>query len=211
MKELSMYQYETRYFDKGYTLIAGTDEVGRGPLAGPVVASAVILDPLSLIEGLNDSKQLSIKKRNVLYDQIMTHAKAVNTIFLGPKVIDEINIYQASKKAMIDAINSLEITPEVVLSDAMPLRIEGMINEAIIKGDTLSASIAAASIVAKVERDRYMVRMSKNYPKYGFEKHKGYPTKQHLKALKEFGPCPIHRTSYAPVRDVINQQVSLFD
>lgn len=206
-----MYQYETRYFDKGYTLIAGTDEVGRGPLAGPVVASAVILDPLSLIEGLNDSKQLSIKKRNVLYDQIMTHAKAVNTIFLGPKVIDEINIYQASKKAMIDAINSLEITPEVVLSDAMPLRIEGMINEAIIKGDTLSASIAAASIVAKVERDRYMVRMSKNYPKYGFEKHKGYPTKQHLKALKEFGPCPIHRTSYAPVRDVINQQVSLFD
>lgn len=211
MKDLSMYQYESKYCDKGYTVIAGTDEVGRGPLAGPVVASAVILDPLSLIEGLNDSKQLSLKKRNVLYDQIMRQAKAVKTIFLGPEVIDEINIYQASKKAMIDAINSLEITPEVVLSDAMPLRIEGMINEAIIKGDTLSASIAAASIVAKVERDRYMVRMSKNYPKYGFEKHKGYPTPQHLKALKEFGPCPIHRTSYAPVRDVINQQVSLFD
>lgn len=211
MRELSMYQYETSYFDKGYALIAGTDEVGRGPLAGPVVASAVILDPLFLIEGLNDSKQLSSKKRDALYDEIMTHAKAVKTIFLGPKVIDEINIYQASKKAMIDAVNHLEIVPEVVLSDAMPLSIEGIINKAIIKGDTLSASIAAASIVAKVERDRYMVKMSKKYPAYGFEKHKGYPTKQHLKALKAFGACPIHRTSYAPVRDVLNQQVSLFE
>lgn len=206
-----MYQFETKYKALGYSLIAGTDEVGRGPLAGPVVASAVILNPEFTIEGLNDSKQVSEKKRDHLYVEILQHALAVETVFLSPRVIDKINIYQASKQAMLEAINGLNIVPQVVLSDAMPLSIKGIKNEAIIKGDTKSASIAAASIVAKVERDRYMVDMAKKYPDYGFEKHKGYPTKQHLAALKKVGVCPIHRTSYAPVRKILNQQMSLFE
>lgn len=210
MKYKKMYEFEKKYFDLGYKLIAGTDEVGRGPLAGPVVASAVILDPNNTIEGLNDSKKLSEKKRDFLYKEITEKALAVRTIFLSPKTIDKINIYQASKKAMIDACTGLDIQPEVVLSDAMPLSINGMINEPIIKGDAKSATIAAASIVAKVERDNYMKEMAKIYPVYGFEKHKGYPTKYHIAQLNIHGPCPIHRNSYQPVKDVIHKQTSLF-
>lgn len=205
-----MYEYEQKYFDLGYKLIAGTDEVGRGPLAGPVVASAVILDPKNEIKGLNDSKKLSEKKRDVLYKEILEKALAVKTIFLSPAIIDKINIYQASKKAMIEACTQLDVKPDVVLSDAMPLVIDGMINEPIIKGDAKSATIAAASIVAKVERDTYMKKMAETYPEYGFEKHKGYPTKYHIEQLNIYGPCPIHRNSYQPVKDARHKQVKLF-
>ncbi|MCF7925283.1 MAG: ribonuclease HII [Candidatus Izimaplasma sp.] len=204
-----MRQYETAYYQKGYHLIAGTDEVGRGPLAGPVVASAVMLDPDHPIEGLNDSKQLSAKKRDVLFDEIYNKAKAIATVFISPEEIDQINIYQASKKAMTTAILNLDKTPEVILSDAMPLSIDNIINESIIKGDSKSESIAAASIIAKVSRDRYMINIAKTYPKYGFEKHKGYPTKQHLDAIKQYGITPIHRKSYQPVKDAINKQIQL--
>ncbi len=204
-----MRQFETKYIKQGYRIIAGTDEAGRGPLAGPVVASAVILDEHQPIKGLNDSKQLSEKKRNLLYDEITLKAKAVATVFIDPKEIDQINIYQASKKAMCEAINQLDIQPQVVLSDAMPLVLNDIICESIIKGDTLSESIAAASIIAKVSRDRYMIEQAEHYPDYGFERHKGYPTKQHLNALKVYGVTPLHRKSYKPVKDQINQQMKL--
>ncbi|MEC9485112.1 MAG: ribonuclease HII [Candidatus Izemoplasma sp.] len=204
-----MRQFETKYLKQGYRLIAGTDEAGRGPLAGPVVASAVILDENHPIDGLNDSKQLSEKKRNHLYDEIHRYAKAIATVFIYPEEIDQINIYQASKKAMNDAITQLSLRPDVVLSDAMPLSLKDIICESIIKGDTLSESIAAASIIAKVSRDRYMIDQAITYPDYGFDRHKGYPTKEHMAALKRFGVTPLHRRSYQPVKDQINRQIKL--
>ncbi|MGS0973245.1 MAG: ribonuclease HII [Candidatus Izemoplasmataceae bacterium] len=204
-----MYKYEETLLSQGHLYIAGCDEVGRGPLAGPVVASAVILDPKYTIVGLNDSKKLSEKKRNELYQEILQHALAIKTVFIEAEEIDRINIYQASKKAMIDAINDLEIKPTYILSDAMPLSELGIPYESIIKGDTKSATIAAASIVAKVVRDQYMVDLAKEYPDYGFERHKGYPTKAHKEALIKYGITPYHRKSYAPVQDVIYKQQRL--
>jgi ribonuclease HII len=204
-----MYEYENTLIENGHQYIAGCDEVGRGPLAGPVVASAVILNPDIFIEGLDDSKKLSEKKRNILYQKIMMHALAVKTVFIYPEEIDKINIYQASKKAMIEAIRQLAITPTYILSDAMPLKELEIPCESIIKGDQKSASIAAASIVAKVLRDRYMVDLSKAYPNYGFDKHKGYPTKIHKEALVKYGITPHHRKTYAPVQNVIFEQQKL--
>jgi ribonuclease HII len=204
-----MYKYEQALWSQGHSYVAGCDEVGRGPLAGPVVASAVILDPTYTIAGLDDSKKLSEKKRDLLFDEIMDHALAVSTVFIAAKEIDEINIYQASKKAMMSAIDGLKQRPTYVLSDAMPLRGLGIPFESIIKGDSKSASIAAASIVAKVTRDRYMVKLAKDYPMYGFDKHKGYPTKMHKEALKLHGVTKFHRKTYAPVRDVLFSQQQL--
>ena len=204
-----MYNYENDLLDKGHLYIAGCDEVGRGPLAGPVVAAAVILNPDVLIEGLNDSKKLSMKKRVALDIEIREKALAFKIVYIYPDEIDKINIYQASKKAMIEAIKELDIVPSYVLSDAMPLNDLGIPYLSIIKGDTKSATIAAASIIAKVERDNYMVQMSELYPEYGFEKHKGYPTKQHVEALNKFGVLDIHRKTYKPVSDVINKQIKL--
>lgn len=204
-----MYEYEEKLWKNGHTYIAGCDEVGRGPLAGPVVASAVVLDPLHPIAGLNDSKKLSEKRRKELFEEINRHALAVSTVFISPGEIDEINIYQASKKAMMEAINSLNVKADFVLSDAMPLGGLDVPFESIIKGDAKSASIAAASIVAKVTRDAYMVKVAKEYPMYGFEKHKGYPTKMHKEALLVHGVCPIHRKTYAPVRDAMYKQEHL--
>lgn len=201
-----MYKYEEALFKRGYRRIAGTDEVGRGPLAGPVVCAAVILDPAVKIEGLNDSKKLSEKKREFLFDEIQKKAMSYSIVYIDEVTIDEINIYQASKKGMLQAIQSLPIQAEYVLSDAMPLG--DIPHESIIKGDSKSASIAAASILAKVERDRYMVKLSKKYPEYGFEKHKGYPTKQHLEALNTYGVLDIHRKTYKPVFDKLNEQIS---
>ncbi|MFK5884137.1 MAG: ribonuclease HII [Candidatus Izemoplasma sp.] len=201
-----MYKFENNLLKNGYFYVAGTDEVGRGPLAGPVVAAAVILDPKIKIEGLDDSKKLTEKKRELLSVKIKSMAISYCIKYIYPKEIDKINIYQASKKAMIEAINGLSVKPDFVLSDAMPLDDLGIPFESIIKGDTLSASIAAASIIAKVERDNYMVELSIKYPRYGFDKHKGYPTKQHKKALEEFGVLDIHRTTYKPVMDIINKQ-----
>jgi ribonuclease HII len=206
---MTLYEFEQRLWGNGHMVVAGCDEVGRGPLAGPVVAAAVVLHPSITIEGLNDSKQLSEKKRNQLYEEIQKHAMATKVTFIYPEEIDRINIYQASKKAMIESIHALEITPTYVLSDAMPLTELGIPFEAIIKGDAKSATIAAASIVAKVERDQYMEKMDEMYPGYGFKKHKGYPTKDHLKQLQERGVCAIHRRTYKPVRDILEQQLSL--
>jgi len=204
-----MYSFEKGLLEKGHLYIAGCDEVGRGPLAGPVVAAAVILDPEIFIEGLNDSKKLSEKKRVALDIEIRKNAIAFKIVYIYPNEIDKINIYQASKKAMIEAIKCLNPNPSYILSDAMPLDGIGIPYLSIIKGDSKSATIAAASIMAKVDRDNYMVEMSKLYPEYGFERHKGYPTKQHIEALKKYGVLDIHRKSYKPVFDIANQQTKL--
>jgi len=204
-----MYDYENALLSRGVRFICGVDEVGRGPLAGPVVAGAVILNPDIMIDGLNDSKQLTENQREKLAVMIERNALAYAVHFVDPKVIDEVNIYQASKLAMIEAIKKLSIVPEHILSDAMPLQEAGVPYTAIIKGDTLSASIAAGSIIAKVARDHFMVEMANHYPGYGFEKHKGYPTKAHIEALKSLGTTPIHRKTYKPVRDILEKQLSL--
>ena len=204
-----MYSYENELFKKGHLYIAGCDEVGRGPLAGPVVAAAVILDPEVLILGLNDSKKLSERKRIALDIEIREKALAYKIVYIYPKEIDKINIYEASKKAMIIAINELSILPSFVLSDAMPLRELEIPFESIIKGDSKSATIAAASIIAKVERDNYMIEIAKKYPEYGFEKHKGYPTKQHIEALNTYGVLDVHRKTYKPVYDKLHEQMKL--
>ncbi len=202
-----MYEYETKLLDKGFRYIAGCDEVGRGPLAGPVVCAAVILDPDNPIEGLNDSKQLSESKRETLDAIIKEKALAYAIAYISPKEIDRLNIYQASKKGMLDAVRKLSIEPDYILSDAMPL---GQLPHlSIIKGDTLSASIAAASIIAKVERDHYMIELGVKYPQYGFEQHKGYPTKKHIEAIWKYGVFEEYRKSYKPVQDVLNQQIEL--
>lgn len=204
-----MYQFELELQGKGYQHIAGCDEVGRGPLAGPVVAAAVILDPSYTIEGLQDSKKCSESKRNMLDKEIKEHALCYAITYIYPEEIDRINIYQSSKKAMIDAIRQLSTQPDYILSDAMPLGDIGIPFIDIIKGDSKSASIAAASIIAKVERDRYMAEMDETYPGYGFKQHKGYPTKKHLEALQKIGVCEIHRKTYKPVQDVLQTQLTL--
>ncbi len=204
-----MYEHEEALRRMGHEHVAGCDEVGRGPLAGPVVAAAVILDWDHPIDGLDDSKKLSAARRETLAEQIRTHALAWHVSFIDPDVIDQVNIYQASRQAMIDAIEHLAIRPSYILSDAMPLPGLGIPCQSIIKGDQKSASIAAASILAKVARDAYMIAIDTTYPAYGFAQHKGYPTKQHLAALKDHGPCPIHRQSYQPVKDAIHQQLTL--
>ena len=206
---VNLYQYEEQLEDLGIKYIAGVDEVGRGPLAGPVVVAAVIL-PLNLrIKGINDSKKLSLKKRNELYKIILNEALAVNVSFIDERVIDEINIYEATKKGMLEAISGLKIKPEHVLIDAMPLRELDIAHTSIIHGDALSASIGAASIIAKVTRDEYMDKMDIKYPNYGFKHHKGYCTKEHLEALEKYGPCEIHRKSFAPVKKFYTKQLTL--
>jgi len=206
---MTLYQFEQRLWSEGYQHIAGCDEVGRGPLAGPVVAAAVVLDPNHPIVGLNDSKQLSKTKRRQLQQDILAFALAYEIVFLSPEVIDDINIYQASKQAMMQAIKQLDVKVDYVLSDAMPLPTIGVPVEAIVKGDTKSATIAAASILAKEARDDYMCEMAKIYPGYGFERNMGYPTKEHKEALETLGPTPIHRNSYKPVQDWYNKQMKL--
>lgn len=203
-----MYEFENNLYQLGYQKIAGTDEVGRGPLAGPLVCAAVILDPDVTIYGLNDSKKISELKREKIAKEIKKYALAYSIVYIFEEEIDQINVYQASKKGMIEALNDLTTEPDFVLSDAMPLG-DDIPHEAIIKGDTKSASIAAASIIAKVERDHYMVKMADKYPGYGFEQHKGYPTQQHIEALDTLGICKIHRKTYKPVKDRIQNQLTL--
>ncbi len=206
-----MYSYEKNLWNRGIKYVVGVDEVGRGPLAGSLVAAAVILDPNNRIEGLKDSKQLSHKRRQVLLKEIKEKALAYAYHFVDVETIDKINIYQASKRGMIEAIKKLDIIPSFILSDAMPLEEIEIPYESIIKGDTLSASIAAASILAKETRDDYMIEMDGIYPGYGFKQHKGYPTKQHIKALNEIGICDIHRKTYKPVKNIILKQLSLWE
>ncbi len=205
---VNKYEYEEALIEKGLTLIAGVDEVGRGPLIGPVVSCAVILPVNCDIVGLDDSKKLSEKKRLELYKEIKEKAISISIASIDEKVIDEINIYQASKKAMIEAISNLDPTPEHVLVDAMPLDIE-VETTSIIKGDAKSITIAAASIIAKVTRDEMMYELDKKHPEYGFKRHKGYPTKEHLSKIKEYGILDSHRRSFGPVRDIVNQQLTL--
>ncbi|MFW5841867.1 MAG: ribonuclease HII [Bacillota bacterium] len=203
-----MYDYEIKYNNQGYQYIAGCDEAGRGPMAGPLVCAAVILNPHDRIDALYDSKALNEKTRDHLYNQIINRAIAYKVVFLSPDDVDTLNCYQASKKGMIDAVFGLSKRPDFILTDAMPLG-DNLHHEAIIKGDQKSASIAAASILAKVERDRYMIKSAKAYPGYGFEKHKGYPTKYHKEKLIELGVCALHRKSYQPVKEILVKQVSM--
>lgn len=194
-------KYENELYEKGFNYIVGTDEAGRGPLAGPVVAAAVILPKGLIIEGVNDSKQLTEKKREALYDVIKEKAICYATTFIYPDEIDKINILEASRKAMIESIKKLKIKPDYILSDCMKMDIGIPVNP-LVKGDALSESIAAASILAKVERDRYMIELDKKYPLYGFKKHKGYPTKSHIDAIKKYGILPEHRKTFKPIKDM---------
>ena len=193
MREL--FEFEDQYTEKGYTAIAGIDEAGRGPLAGPVVAACAIMPLDDIIEGINDSKKLSEKKREALFEQIKEKALAFSIVEMPAEVIDDINILEATKKAMIQCVTELAKKPDVVFIDAVKLNLPYE-TLSIIKGDARSYNIAAASILAKVHRDRLMREYAKIYPEYGFAKHKGYGTSEHIRALKEFGPCPLHRALF---------------
>ena len=192
----NMWKIEQSHFDAGVKLICGVDEAGRGPLAGPVCAAAVILPPNVEIPGLNDSKKLSDKKRRELYPIIKEQAIAYGIAFADHKEIDEINILQATYLAMERAIAQLSVKPDLALIDGNRSKDFGIPVETVIHGDSLSASIAAASVLAKVTRDDYMLKMAEEYPEYSFEIHKGYGTKAHYAALTAHGPCPIHRMSF---------------
>ncbi|WP_408010969.1 ribonuclease HII [Pseudalkalibacillus sp. A8] len=199
---IQMSAYENKCYSNGYRLVAGIDEVGRGPLAGPVVASAVILDKNVKIIGLNDSKKLSGLMREDLYEKIIENAIAIGIGSVTAKEIDRINIYEASKVAMLKAIEDLPIAPDYLLIDAMTLPTT-LPQEKIIKGDAQSNSIAASSIVAKVTRDRLMQEIDRKYPQYSFNSNVGYATPQHLDALQKYGITPEHRKSFTPVSELI--------
>lgn len=204
---LRLHFEEMKYYEKqaaaqGYQYIAGIDEVGRGPLAGPVVSAAVILpSDFNLIE-VNDSKQLSLKKREELFDAIMEQAVAVGIGVKDETVIDQVNIYEATKLAMNEAVKELPVRPDCLLIDAMKLNLD-IPQEKIIKGDAKSISIACASIIAKVTRDKMMENYNKMYPGYAFDKNAGYGTKAHLEGLEKYGITPIHRKSFAPIKEMI--------
>lgn len=186
--------YEKKYKDCSY--ICGIDEAGRGPFAGPVVAAAVVFPKDFRLLYVNDSKKLSEKKREQLYDQIMEQAVSVGIGMAGPEIIDEINILQATYQAMREAISRLSIKPDILLNDAVTIPGVDILQVPIVKGDAKSMSIAAASIIAKVTRDRLMIEYDKIMPEYGFASHKGYGTKQHREAIAKYGLCPIHRKSF---------------
>ena len=196
MSQQDMWVIEQGHFDRGIKIICGVDEAGRGPLAGPVCAAAVILPPNAEIPGLNDSKKLSDKKRRELYPIIKEQAIAYGIAFADHKKIDEINILQATYLAMERAINQLSIKPDLALIDGNRTKDFGVSVETVVHGDSLSASIAAASVLAKVTRDDYMLQMAEEYPGYDFEIHKGYGTKAHYAALTAKGPSPIHRMTF---------------
>lgn len=198
--------YEKDLNQKGYQLIAGIDEVGRGPLAGPVVAAAVILPVGCKIKDLNDSKQIPKKKHAAVYEAVMSQALAVGISVQGSEVIDAVNIYQATKLAMLDALNQLDLQPDHLLIDAMTLETE-LPQTSLIKGDSKSMSIAAASIVAKVTRDRLMADYDQLYPGYDFAQNAGYGTAKHLAGLREFGVTPIHRRSFEPVKSLLKTAI----
>jgi ribonuclease HII len=196
MSEITMWEIEDLHFENGIKLICGVDEAGRGPLAGPVCAAAVILPPHAQIPGLNDSKKLTDKKRRELYPVIMEQAVAYGIGFASHEEIDEINILQATYLAMERAIAKLSVRPELALIDGNRAKDFGVPVKTVIKGDSLSASIAAASILAKVTRDDLMLEAAREYPQYAFDVHKGYGTKAHYEALAAYGPSPIHRMSF---------------
>lgn len=200
-----LYEYERNLIKQGIKLIAGVDEVGRGPLVGPVVTAAVILPVNYKLAGLTDSKKLTPKKRDKFYDIIMNDAISVSIGMKDNNVIDEVNIYEATKLAMMDAINDLKVKPEHVLIDAMPLDLD-IPHTSIIKGDAKSLSIAAASVIAKVTRDRMMDELDIKYPMYNYKKNKGYPTKEHIEAINKYGIIDGYRKTYGPVKDYLMKQ-----
>jgi len=202
---MNLYEYEEELYKKGIKYIAGVDEVGRGPLNGPVVSACVILPKDFIPKGLTDSKQLSEKKRNKFYDIINENALGIGIGIVSPEEIDEINIYEASKKSMILAIENCNHKIDHVLIDAMKLDLD-IPSTSIIKGDAKSISIAAASVIAKVTRDRMMYELDKKYPMYGYKYHKGYPTKKHLEAIKKYGLIEGYRKTYGPVKEYLTKQ-----
>lgn len=199
-----MYAFEHIAMAEGFELVAGVDEAGRGPLAGPVSVAAVILPRDLYLPKINDSKKISAKVREELFEEIQDKALAIGTALIDAQTIDRVNIYQATINGMYESIFMMKPEPQKVLIDAVKLDKLPMASESIIKGDARSASIAAASIIAKVTRDRLMDAYDKQYPEYGFAQHKGYGTAQHLEALKKYGPCPIHRMSFEPIRSLVN-------
>jgi ribonuclease HII len=199
-----LYKYEKELWEKGINYVAGVDEVGRGPLVGPVVTACCVLPHDFVLEGLTDSKKLSEKKRNLYFEYIKEHAICYGIGLCTPEEIDELNIYEATKVAMIRAIDDVkkQIPLEHVLIDAMPLDLD-IKTTSIIKGDSKSISIAAASVIAKVTRDKMMYELDLKYPEYGYANHKGYPTKQHLEAIHKYGLIEGYRKTYRPVKEVL--------
>ncbi|WP_297214058.1 MULTISPECIES: ribonuclease HII [Thermodesulfovibrio] len=199
---MSLFAFDESFRLQGYSIIAGIDEAGRGCLAGPVVAACVSFRDSFFVEGIKDSKELSPEQRESLFQEILNHA-FVGIGIVDVDLIDRVNILEATRRAMMEAFENLGREIELLLIDAVELPALKVNQKALIKGDQKSASIASASIVAKVTRDRIMRQYHEAYPMYGFDKHKGYGTKEHLKALKKFGPCPIHRKSFSPVRELM--------
>jgi ribonuclease HII len=203
---MGLFEFDNKYFVNGTKIIAGVDEAGRGPWAGPVVAAAVVLPANISIPGLNDSKKLSELKREALFTEIHKKAVSVSIGIIYEDIIDRVNILEATYLAMKEALSKLDQPPDLVLVDGWPIPGLSCAQDAIIGGDGKSASIAAASIIAKVTRDRLMVVLSDKYPAYNFKKHKGYGTKEHQAALLAHGPCSIHRKSFAPIRKCLNEK-----
>ena len=202
-----LYKYERDLYQQGLSYIGGVDEVGRGPLLGPVVTACVVLPKDFVLEGLTDSKKLSEKKRNLFFDYIKKHAVAYAVGMCTAEEIDEMNIYRATQVAMKRAIEKVqkEVSLQHVLIDAMPLELD-IDSTSIIKGDAKSISIAAASVIAIVTRDQMMYELDEKYPQYGFSSHKGYPTKQHLEAIQRYGLIPGYRKSYKPVQNILEKE-----
>ena len=203
----NLWEYENELFSHGIKIVGGTDEAGRGPLYGPVVASCVVLNEGFNLEGLTDSKKLSEKKRDKYYDYIMENATVGISIITSAE-IDKINIYEASRKAMMEAIKQVKekVKLEYVLTDAMPLPDLDIPHLPIIKGDAKSISIAAASVIAKVTRDRILYEVDKKYPEYGFKKHKGYPTKKHIENVYKYGLIEGYRLTYGPIEEYLKRK-----
>lgn len=201
---------EKEFLSENVKYIVGIDEAGRGPLAGPVFAAAVLFDPSYQNEEINDSKQLSEKKREELFLEIKEYALAYGIASISADEIDEINIYEATKKCMLSALSQIKIPYDMIITDAMKLKTDKPLI-AMIKGDAQCLNVAAASILAKVSRDHYLEELDKQYPQYGFAKHKGYGTKQHMEAIKEYGPIPhVHRKSFGPIAKYFSEQLKLF-
>jgi ribonuclease HII len=206
-----MLKKEREYYSPSVKLIVGIDEAGRGPLAGPVYAAAVVFPKNFKNDEINDSKKLTAKKREELFSLIKEKALGYGIASVSADEIDRINIYEATKVAMLDALSQIQVPYDLVITDAMPLKGVKAPLVAMIKGDANCLNVAAASILAKVSRDHYLLELDKQYPQYDFKKHKGYGTKEHLEALKKYGPIPhVHRKTFGPVKDCLDEQMKLF-
>lgn len=205
---IDLYQYEKELYQQNVHLIGGVDEVGRGPLIGPVVAACCVLPEGFILEGLTDSKKLTEKKREQFYPYIIEHCLAYGIGIISPEVIDEVNIYEATKLAMKEAVRQVQekLPLEHVLIDAMPLELE-IPTTSIIKGDAKSISIAAASVIAKITRDHMMIELDQKYPMYGYKSHKGYPTKKHIEAIHKYGLIEGYRKTYGPVKELLEDNI----